>query len=794
MLGGAAPRGAPVASNPDPAIRSGLIDTPEGWRRIDGDRWRIHADRQVEAPIAFAEAVAQGLESQPRRLPYRYLYDRRGSELYEEITRQPEYYPTRTEEAILARHAVAIRERVGEATLVEFGSGSSAKTRHLLDAWTARGSAAYVPLDISLGALESACAGLAAEYPALSVEAVCSSYERAMPVVSGVSPACFVFLGSTVGNFDNEGLDAFLQMIARHLTPGDSFLLGIDLVKEPAVLEAAYNDQAGVTERFTLNLFERMNRELDAGIPVDAVRHVAFYNDRLDRIEIYARFDREVLVHLREIDRRFRIAPGEMILTEISRKFRPDDMAATAARFGLLRDALWTDPDELFGVLLLRRAREAPVADNWVHRIRTGLAGVRATTREIVEAVPERHLAVDPGEPMGPIIWDLGHIADFEELWLVRQLEKGGDEREALDPTYDPNVHPRAERAQLRLPSLEETLARLDKVRARAVRVLEERAVDPADPLTADAFVYRMVAQHESQHQETMLQAIQMMQDVRFEPSFLRSPPARPDSRPDHEMVLVPGGTCTVGTDNRRAAYDNERPRHEIDLAAFRIDAAPVTNGQFLQFLAGDGYRRRELWTHEGWEWVQAAGAEAPLYWRCGDDGWRRLSFGRWKRIDPARPVMHVSWYEADAYARWAGKRLPTEQEWEKAASWDPARSCARTYPWGERRPDSWHANVGHRTLEPQAVGSYPQGRSFYGCHQMLGDVYEWTASDFQPYPGFEAFPYREYSEVFFGSRYKVLRGVSWAAPALMARVTYRNWDLPERRQLFAGFRCAADA
>lgn len=773
-----------------------VLATPQGWRSIQGDGFRIHDDGHVEAEIAFAEAVARGLEAEPRRLPYRYLYDRAGSELYEAITAQPEYYLTRAEEEILARHAADIRARAAAAALVEFGSGSSAKTRHLLDAWTAAGPTLYVPIDISIGALEEACRALASDYPGLGIEAVRSSYDRAMPVVASVSPACYLFLGSTVGNFDNAELDEFLEMVSRHLAPGDVFLLGVDLVKDPRTLEAAYDDAAGYTARFTRNLFARMNRELGTAIPLDAVEHVAYYNDRLDRVEIYARFLRELTVELPAIERRFRIACGEMIRTEISRKFRADEMAATAARFGLVRERIYRDDRERFGVLLLRRSRRVPLVENRAIQLAGLLAGVRSRTRQIVEAVPADLVAADPGPPMGPILWDLGHIADFEELWLVRRLEGAAEATEAaalLDPTYDPNVHPRRARSALRLPSLAETLARIDGVRARSLQVLRAGGVDPANPLSAEGFVYRMVAQHEVQHQETVLQAIQMFEHVPFVPSFESSPPRRPDLRVEGGMLLVPAGPCTIGTDDRSLAYDNERPRHRVELASFRIDAAPVTNGRFLEFLGDGGYERPELWSAEGWRWRTAGDVRTPLYWRWEDGEWIRRRFGLWRRLDPARPVMHVSWFEADAFARWAGRRLPTEQEWEKAAAWDPARAQARPRPWGDAPATPALANLGQRLLEPQPIGTYPRGRSFYGCHQMLGDVYEWTSSHFLPYPGFEAFPYPEYSDAFFGDTYRVLRGASWAVPEFMARNSYRNWDLPERRQLFAGFRCAAD-
>jgi iron(II)-dependent oxidoreductase len=260
-------------------------------------------------------------------------------------------------------------------------------------------------------------------------------------------------------------------------------------------------------------------------------------------------------------------------------------------------------------------------------------------------------------------------------------------------------------------------------------------------------------------------------------------------------MVTIPAGSFLIGSNDRHAAYDNERPAHEVQIAAFRIDIIPVTNAAYLRFLEDGGYRRRELWSDQGWRWVASAGVDHPGQWRCGADGtWRELSFGRLAPLEPNRPVIHVSWYEADAYARWAGKRLPTELEWEKAAACDLERGVARLYPWGDQHPTSDHANLDQRAFAPAEVGAYPRGRSFFGCEQMLGCVWEWTASDFEAYPGFLAFPYPEYSAIHFGRGYKVLRGGSWATRRIAIRNTFRNWDLPERRQIFAGFRCAADA
>jgi iron(II)-dependent oxidoreductase len=250
-----------------------------------------------------------------------------------------------------------------------------------------------------------------------------------------------------------------------------------------------------------------------------------------------------------------------------------------------------------------------------------------------------------------------------------------------------------------------------------------------------------------------------------------------------------------MGTSTEPWALDNERPAHEVDVPSFYLDTAPVTNAAYAEFIADGGYAMERLWSPAGWQHRQQAGLTAPLFWEQGGAGqWLRRSFGVTEPVPPAEPVMHVCWYEADAYARWAGRRLPTEAEWEKAARFDPASRRSRRYPWGDADPTCEVANLGQRHLQPAPAGSYPAGAAPSGARQLIGDVWEWTASDFLPYPGFRAYPYKEYSEVFFGPDYKVLRGGAFSADAVACRGTFRNWDYPIRRQIFAGFRTARDA
>lgn len=257
------------------------------------------------------------------------------------------------------------------------------------------------------------------------------------------------------------------------------------------------------------------------------------------------------------------------------------------------------------------------------------------------------------------------------------------------------------------------------------------------------------------------------------------------------EMVLVKGGEVEIGTNRLVFSYDNERPPHRVGIDPFLIDRVPVTIGAFIEFIEAGSYERKELWSEDGLRWLRDTQAALPRYWRRDGDGFSIRSFANWLPADPGKPVCHVTWFEADAYARFAGKRLPSEQEWETAASCDSATLTKCTYPWGESVPEDSHANLGQVAFATAPAGSYPEGASPCGALQMIGDVWEWTASGFDAYPGFKAYPYREYSQEFFGGSFRVLRGGSWATAGNAVNNTFRNWDHRERSQIFSGFRCA---
>jgi len=419
------------------------------------------------------------------------------------------------------------------------------------------------------------------------------------------------------------------------------------------------------------------------------------------------------------------------------------------------------------------------------------LSDTRSRTLALVAHLDDDALESVHSPLMSPLVWDLGHIAAFEDLWLAHRGAGLPLLRPDLAEVYDAFETPRARRGDLPYLRRGDALAYLAAVRER---VLALAGGDRA----ADATLHELVLRHEQQHTETMLQTMQLAHlpappDVDA-PTFGSSPDGALAGLTGLELVEVPAGPCTVGAPSDGFAYDNERPRHGLDLPAFRIGRTAVTNGAFQAFIEGGGYARPEWWTREAWAWKEQYDIERPAGWTADGREWR---MDRCEPLDPSRPVVHVSWFEADAFARAHGARLPTEAEWEKAATWDQQTGTARSQPWGEA-PDAVAiatcANVDQRVFGTIAVGTQPVGASPAGCLGMIGDTWEWTAGGFDGYPGFAAYPYREYSEVFFGGDYHVLRGGSWATRARVATPTFRNWDHPQRRQIFAGLRIAKDA
>ncbi len=435
-----------------------------------------------------------------------------------------------------------------------------------------------------------------------------------------------------------------------------------------------------------------------------------------------------------------------------------------------------------------------PTTERGTATLRDHLAGELTRTRSrsaaLTDAIDDGELICQHSPIMSPLVWDFAHIGNQEELWLVREVGGRDPVRADIDQLYDAFKHPRPNRPALPLLDPTETRRYLSEVRNKVLDVLD-RAPLEGRRLVENGFAFGMIVQHEQQHDETMLATHQL----RAGSAALHAPPPQPQrslSLPGE--VLVPAGEFTMGTSTEPWALDNERPAHRACTRAYWLDTVPVTNGEYQRFLADGGYDDPRWWSERGWAHRCEAGLVGPQFWYLDSGSWWRNRFGVIEPVPADEPVVHVCFFEAQAYAAWAGKRLPTEVEWEKAARFDPATGRSRRFPWGDEDPTPAHANLGQRHLQPAPTGSYPAGASPLGVHQLIGDVWEWTSSGFSRYPGFAPFPYREYSEVFFGGNYRMLRGGSFGTDAAACRGTFRNWDHPVRRQIFTGFRCARDA
>lgn len=361
-----------------------------------------------------------------------------------------------------------------------------------------------------------------------------------------------------------------------------------------------------------------------------------------------------------------------------------------------------------------RRRRAAEIRDRFER--------IRERTLALVAPLEWATLRKQQVPILSPMVWDLGHVANFEELWLVQRAAGEAPMVDGYSEMFDAMLNPRKDRERLRLPDHRTLFDYLGRVRERALETLERWAEEGAkgDRLLEGGFAFELVAEHEEQHHETILQAFQMMAEPPYVPALRRKlPPGAP--LPD-EMVRVAAGPFLLGSDAEGFVYDNERRAHEVHLPAFWIDAAPVTQGAYARFVDDGGYRRPELWSEPGRAWREQAGAEAPGNWIAdGRDGWRVRNMDRIRPLPEDEPVVHVCYWEAEAFARWAGKRLPTEPEWEKAAAWDPVSRTKRRYPWGDEPPTPERANVDQLAFAPAPVGAYPEGASAYGAQQMVG-------------------------------------------------------------------------
>ncbi len=419
------------------------------------------------------------------------------------------------------------------------------------------------------------------------------------------------------------------------------------------------------------------------------------------------------------------------------------------------------------------------------------LKDARARTLELIDGLDDEALMGPRLSIVNPLLWEIGHLAWFHEHFILRGLDGRPPLRADADALYDSAAVPHATRWDLPLPSLAETLGYMDSVQS----ALADR-IDGREPEPHEAYLYRLVGLHEDMHAEAFTYTRQTLGQPR--PTFAAALTGEAEAGPLPGDVEVGGGLLRLGAEREAAhfVFDNEKWAHPVDIAPFRIARAPVTNAEFAAFVEDGGYRERRHWDETGQAWLAESGAEHPLYWRRDGNSWMVREFDADAPLKPHRPVIHVNWHEARAWCRWAGRRLPSEAEWEAAAigAREPEGGLAttkRTYPWGEAAPDRILANLDGLRLGTVDVSAHPEGDSPWGCRQMIGNVWEWTESPFLPYPGFAPDAYADYSEPSFGSR-KVLRGGAWATRARMVTGMYRNFFGPERRDVLAGFRTVA--
>ena len=410
---------------------------------------------------------------------------------------------------------------------------------------------------------------------------------------------------------------------------------------------------------------------------------------------------------------------------------------------------------------------------------------------------------------VNPLLWEIGHVAWFQEYWVLRHLNGFAPILVNGDTLYDSAKVAHETRWDLPLPSRTKTLAYMQCVLDQVIDRYERR--EDVQEKTGDAaYFFSLVLLHEDMHDEAIAYTRQTLGYAR--PSFdgigeITQPPESFNLVKDGSMpeqlgdARIPGGVFVLGSPNDRPfVFDNEMRAHEVQVKPFSISRTAVTNAEFAAFVKARGYERREFWSDAGWRWREGAGAGHPAYWQREGNKWLRRNFNEWVSLEDRLPVLHVNWHEADAYCRWARRRLPTEAEWEMAASAEPASSGGaiterkRRFPWGDEAPAPSRANLDWQAMGCLDVRSLPDGDSAFGCRQMIGNVWEWTASDFSPYPGFAPGPYKEYSAPWFGD-HKVLRGGCWATRSRLVHNAYRNFYQPDRRDVWAGFRtCAMQA
>jgi iron(II)-dependent oxidoreductase len=441
--------------------------------------------------------------------------------------------------------------------------------------------------------------------------------------------------------------------------------------------------------------------------------------------------------------------------------------------------------DNTFKASLTEKGREIAVR----------LIDTRKRELDLMRDLSDEQMAGQRMHIVEPPIWELGHVGWFQDKWILQNLDHRKPSDESAEALYNSFKIPNAERWDLAFPSRGQTFEYITDILEQVIYRLESR-----DPSDVEDYFYNLVLNHEEMHIETMHH---IRQTFAYPVPNLSTKWADPDSAEidlDFELhdVEIPAGTYMLGgTPDMPFVFDNEKWAHPVKVEQYRISATPVTFAEYQNFVDEGGYQERSIWSAEGWQWLQQSGRSHPVYWKKDDGGeWLWRWFDNWIPLNPNFPLVHVNWYEANAYCKWAGRRLPSEAEWELAASATPNPDLdgfsdeKRWFPWGNTSPQPEHANL-NSTMGIMDVRSYPAGDSAFGLRQMIGNVWEWTAETFEPYPGYVIDPYDTYSEPSFGQQ-KVLRGGCWATRPHVIRNSFRNFYTPDRNNIFAGFRTVA--
>lgn len=446
------------------------------------------------------------------------------------------------------------------------------------------------------------------------------------------------------------------------------------------------------------------------------------------------------------------------------------------------------------------------VITNEVKRLRQDFLNVRKTTSIIFEPISIED-AVMQSDPFGSTPnWHIAHVTWFFQKILEKykqDISANSINTDYLNSYYQrySKILPKTERGKYPRPKVSETLKYRVMIEDLFLEFLDY--IEKNNSLIHNlAYDIELANQHEMQHQELLVYDLQhyfqKFEDPsdNYEPKIIKRNNTLIDSgnigNIQDEMIKIPGGIYELGFPRDDFCYDNELPEHKTYLNPYEIDKYPVVNREFIEFIDAGGYQNYRFWLSDGWDLVNEKQWNAPLYWRKIDGQWYKKDFRGLNKVSPYEPVTNVSYFEADAYSKWAGKRLPNEAEWEKAASWNDDLKRKTTYPWGDNLPSDSTANLLESwTWAPSQIGSYPFGRSHYGCHQMIGDVWEWTSSEYVLYPGFRS-KFSEYTDKWAINQ-KVLRGGSFATPIMQIRNSYRNYFKPHERIPFSGFRCVRD-